>query len=306
MKNTVLLLILSFSVAFCMEEPPRSSQTGKKRLVIAEPAAPAPKYQQFESKSALEVLPNEIKNHILSFLTTAKGATKRARLDNAAENIRSFFRINTSFKSFGDDPQVINYIITELANRYAEGDKMVAAIALGTEAAGKWLKEQATKTGKAGREAAYRFREHFKNAAKEGRINVVKFLYEFGPEMYADYWYEILKIAVRNNRTIVTRFLLSQPKIKSILAQIINQIDTSRGGDGMTLLMNAAQNDNLDIIKLLLDERADINVELEEGETALWFADYNVHYTKNDQIVKFLKERGAQQDPHLFHSYHVD
>src|SRR5437764_10375019 len=122
MKSAVWFCLLSFSAIFCMQ-PPQSPQRGQKRRTM-QVATQAAKVPTIEPKNAFELLPDEIKVEILKSLTTAKGATKRARLDNAAENIRSFFRINAQFKPLGDDLQIIDYLITELANRYADGDKV--------------------------------------------------------------------------------------------------------------------------------------------------------------------------------------
>lgn len=149
MKKVALMLLISCNVVFSMELP-QEPQRGQKRPA-SEIERPAPKVpaaaQQIvaestasqQSRTAFELLPVGIKNHILSFLTTASGSTKQAMLDNAAENIRTFFRINTQFAPLGNDPNVIEYLINELANPYANGDKVAAAIALGTESAAKWL-----------------------------------------------------------------------------------------------------------------------------------------------------------------------
>ena len=61
---------------------------------------------------------------------------------------------------------------------------------------------------------------------------------------------------------------------------------------GLTALMNAAQNNNIEIVKLLADNGADVNAQDYKNGTALTTAAYNGHYN----VVDFLIKAGAKLD----------
>ena len=84
-------------------------------------------------------LPPEIKKITFDYLVTAEGLTNEAKLVNASENIRNFAKINKQLAQFLKQPNGIEAIITELANRFANGNKIEAATIFGTADAGKWL-----------------------------------------------------------------------------------------------------------------------------------------------------------------------
>lgn len=266
MKN-LLLLLLSHGAIFSMELP-SLPQRGQKRvwrqsLLAPQGNLPVTKLQ-LVGRSAFELLPKDLKMEILKILTTARGSTNRARLDNATENIRSFFRINTQFAPLGNDPQIIEYLITELANRYANGDKVAAAIALGTEAAGRWLKSKlapfkSLESKWTPDTAAIRYDrkvdEQLIDAASNGRINVLKFLREFVP-FYADLsWNVALSIAVKRDQVEVVKFILAESLIQDKLDHLIN--DTEDEISNLALL--AIQNNQEQMLDILLKAGADID-----------------------------------------------
>ena len=240
---------------------------GTKRQAEKEVAAP-PKSQAITPQSAFENLPPELKSIILDYLTTARGATNRARLDNAAENIRKFFRLSREFRQFGEDQRVIEYIITELANRYATGDKVAAVIALGTTAAGTWLANLMNpndRTREKERDKAFeKASEHLADAARDGRINVVNFLTHFLPNIHFA-WGVILRGAVKNDRLEVVKKILSLPMIQ------VWEIN-SRAPDKSTPLFDAVYNGNEQIVDLLLGKRASVNEQDNYDMTPLHIA----------------------------------
>lgn len=65
----------------------------------------------------------------------------------------------------------------------------------------------------------------------------------------------------------------------------------SRGDEGGTALMWAAQGGNLEVVKLLLEKGADINAANKDGDTALKLARKN---NRND-VERFLKAQGAEE-----------
>ncbi len=107
--------------------------------------------EEWKQKSEFEQLPDEIKQHIFSYLTTSRGATKEARLHVAAENIRSLVRTSKVFQLFLDDQQIAGYLFHELAKNYVAADPknvtpkdlVTAALALQTAGAGRWLNGKA-------------------------------------------------------------------------------------------------------------------------------------------------------------------
>lgn len=306
MKKVALMLLISCNVVFSMELP-QAPQRGQKRPAseIEQPVPKVPAAAQptvalpaaAEQRTAFELLPDEIKNLILSFLTTARGATNRARLDNAAENIRSFFRINTQFAPLGNDPQIIEYLITELANRYANGDKLAAAIALGTDSVGKWLNallnSQDAKIYLTKQDIFRTMQNHLNEAVANGRINVIKFLLQFqlapAPSQLApppSYdWVRPLREAVKNNHLEAVRVILFSPVTQAIRNALVNSQDT----DG-TPLFDAVHNNNESMVDLLLDAGADVNRINWYEATSLAIAAEN----HNAPIIKKLLARGVE------------
>ncbi len=270
MNKPILLLLLSYGIVIGMEKP--ESPRGQKRPA-AEIIEPVSKEQALESKTPFEKLPNELKVHLLTFLTTARGATKRARLDNAAENIRAFFRTSSPFKYLGDDPQIVNYLITELANRYANGDKVAAAIALGTESAGKWLENiitnQDPELEAEKYEIAQQLSKYFIDAARDGRVNVIKFLLTltFTNDYYC-HWHQPLEEAIKNNQMGVIQLIFASPIFRARLSMFINERDQY----GRTLLFYSIDNNNEPLTDMLLAAGANVNIVDENDESPIVFA----------------------------------
>lgn len=74
-------------------------------------------------------------------------------------------------------------------------------------------------------------------------------------------------------------------RLKKLLMANTQSLDTT-GISRITLLMRAVQNNNLEMVKLLIDAGAKVNVENDNGETALNFA-------KSKEMEAFLKQKGA-------------
>lgn len=275
-------------------EQPQSPQRGQKRRPEKGVIEPISKAQTVQPKTVFELLPDEIKNHILSFLTTARGATKRARLDNAAENIRSFFRTSTSFKNLGNDPKIIDYLITELANRYADGDKLAAAIALGTEGAGKWLQnillDFDPKREIERNKIIQKLGEHLIDASKDGRLQVIKFLLQFAA-LYEFPWYEALRGAVKNNHDEIVRLIVLMPKLQHGIPSITQMINTPNM-EGETVLFDAIQNSNEPIVDLLLAAHANVNIRDKVNITPIHLAALQ----NNPSIVKKILAAGVRRN----------
>lgn len=87
----------------------------------------------------LQDLPDEILKLIIEKLTIAKGGTERTRLYKAAESIRALLMTNSFFTKYLNDISFNGALILELARRYTNHNIVEAAIALGTQAGGRWL-----------------------------------------------------------------------------------------------------------------------------------------------------------------------
>ena len=161
-----------------------------------------------ESQTSFEQLPLEIKHQILEQLVSA-GNTKEESLYNAAKNIRNYTRVNSELRQFAFDLADTNFIITQLANRYTDGDKIWAAIAFGTESAGTWLKNYMhSEEGKRKTLSPY-----FLEVVRKGQMDKINFLLSFVPKMLSlQTFKESIPIALENNQLMVFKKLLPLAK----------------------------------------------------------------------------------------------
>jgi ankyrin repeat protein len=82
--------------------------------------------------------------------------------------------------------------------------------------------------------------------------------------------------------------------VKLLLERGVNP-NTPSTAVGYTPLMQAASGANLELVKLLVNEGADLNPEDQHGRTALDEAEMYTHSSEEPRaVVAFLKERGAQ------------
>lgn len=125
------------------EAPPASQRAEKRKqpeteiVVAIEPTGESKKTKT--QPATLEQLPPDVHRFILSFLVTAPGRTKEARLQAAAEKIRDFMTLNKNFTQYLEDEDLNGLLITELAKRYTDNDMHHAANALHTYAGDMWL-----------------------------------------------------------------------------------------------------------------------------------------------------------------------
>ncbi len=241
----------------------------------------------------IQKLPNEIKQSILEFLVTAPGATKRARLDNAAENIRTFMRISEAFKPFAQDQEIIDWLITELADRYAYGDKIEAAIALGTQGAGQWLQDRLQAlSGPAdlnNRDAMIKdLSGYLSNAIASNRISAMAFLIHFFPGFDRQI-NEAFRQAVKNNPALVEK-MLSISDLRDRIA-----LD-ARDADSWTALMDAASYGDERMVEILIKAGANVNLENSTDNTVLMLAVFAVENGKGklNSVKKLIAAGGIE------------
>ena len=91
-------------------------------------------------------------------------------------------------------------------------------------------------------------------------------------------------LSAQINNTDAVRDQLTDPDIRVNIR--INDADEN----GDTALMYAVQNNNIELVRLLLENGADVNIENEQAETALHYA---AEQQVNLQILELLLNRGA-------------
>ncbi|CAN5143139.1 hypothetical protein BH09DEP1_BH09DEP1_6560 [soil metagenome] len=165
MKLKILLFVLVSSSLFAMEDPrkgKRPAQESTQELQAesktqrAEPAQdiidpntilPVPGLPDeilllIQSKLIESPAPKELLALIESKGIEAPGDSPEAQLILAGNSTRSFFMSYKQFSPLLNDVNFAGQIINVLAQRYADGNVVLAARALGTNAASQWLAEQ--------------------------------------------------------------------------------------------------------------------------------------------------------------------
>jgi ankyrin repeat protein len=215
-----------------------------------------------EYKNIFAFLPADIQKLITEYLVAAPGSTQTARLFAAGQNIHSFLVSNNLFaKLLLNDQKMTAYFIDELAQRYAGGNKALAAVALATSGAGAWLTSYiAQKNGLA--EAG----QVLKDAAGNGDIGIVNFILKYAPStanlIYGDAS-ALLKAAEKGHTAVVEK-LLAAPGVN---------VNIKTRNAGATALYIAAQNGHTAVVeKLLAAPGVNVNLQTLKGATALYVA----------------------------------
>ena len=148
-KKQILILSLHLSsLVLAMELPEETRGIKRSASPIQEEEIPMAESAREHTGEVAPVLPNPIEladlpNELIQpiaiALKSAEGATEMAKLYKAAENIRNLFLTNKQMAAMMDDPKVTNTLIRALANKYAGKNQVIAAIALATDAASKWI-----------------------------------------------------------------------------------------------------------------------------------------------------------------------
>ena len=236
-------------------------------IVLSLPAMESNKLPIVNESIEFEQLPTDIKNEIVRYLTTETGATSQEQLQKAAENIRNFSQVNKKTRALFT-PQLTGYLIGQLAQNYANDDLIVAALALHTHAAGKWLESY----------DRAQLEKYFFNAVDKNDAMVVRKLVRLVPSL----------LIARNHQdqTALERAAAGGDTdiVEELLAQSTRLQMDANPGDA---LIAAANNGHVDTFDILLTYKKIIPKEKISRalfETVRFF---------NKQMVKKLIEAGA-------------
>jgi hypothetical protein len=119
-----------------------------------------------------------------------------------------------------------------------------------------------------------------KNAAIQGRIDLVRCLVDAGADVNAtdNNGWTVLMVASDDGHIDLVRFLVEA-------GADVNATDNN----GWTALMVASDDGHIDLVRFLVEAGADVNVTDNRGQTPLMVASYNGHI----DVVRFLVEAGA-------------
>lgn len=241
-------------------------------------------------KSALELLPVDAQGIILNFLVTAQGETDDEKLHHAAQSIRNFMMLNTSFTKFLRNERINGYLIRELAARYAGGNPIKAAAALHTAAGGRWLFKSL------GYEDEALLIRTFVEAAGHGDLRLISFMLKHIPPIFyinekANGDTALIAASKRRQAAIMQR-LLQVPEIK------VNIQDDQTRSTGLMHALDSLEfgpTNNAIIDRLLASPDVDINVRDNQRNTALIIAAWNGYVYAVDRLLGMPNiDRNAQ------------
>lgn len=319
MKNVlsvvVLLMITTSLQSMEKRKGDDQEQGGGKRPRTLE--VPAPRVTGFAD------LPADVRGIILNLLVNAPGRTNSARLQAAAETIRNFMTLNRSMRAFLDNEAVNGYLIRELAQRYSNENLLDATVALHTAAGGRWffnwLRTQGSDL------VVNSTFDHAKSilaqAAGSGDLATITYILRYIPGIVTHNINIALSHAIEHGHMAVVNRLLAIPEIN------INELDdvgraplvtaarfgnipiierilaagaqiNSQDRSNDTPLIAAVAEGNLPAVQRLLQvPEIDLNIEDEDGHTALYIA-LRIQSPNQAQIIQLLRERGAlEQNP---------
>lgn len=301
MKKVLLLLIMC-SIGMCMEQPPQvGSKRGPSELEI--PEAKITRAEDLEhSQQGLPDLPLEMQKEILSFILNAKGPTQLAKLNNAAEYIRNYMLTNKAFYGMLNSPEMLNFIIRELARRYTRNNDFVAVvIALATDAASRWLGQrvnQAIRVNQQGQieivndedyNFATLFNEHLINALSLRYSDVYKVLTKY-MEPLKKVWF-INRMRIAGAPILNYAIIYNQKEIVDDLLALEGIGINLQDEHGNMALHIAIKQEDINVVRRILS-KPDLIVDLANiaGDTPLMFAILQ----GNLPILNELLAHGAQ------------
>jgi len=79
--------------------------------------------------------------------------------------------------------------------------------------------------------------------------------------------------------------------VREALNHYVDLVNARAGRDGNTALMMASAQGHIDVVRLLLDNRAQINIRNNNNRTALYWANQSA----NTEVLELLKASGAKE-----------
>lgn len=307
MKIRVLLLILLCISLNAMEQPrpkrlaeePVEELQGESKTQRGQPGM-EPETTRVSSHGAQVTVPTlfgvpaTIRNQIFGYLTSAKGATKQIQLINAAQNIRNYLAAlnsNQRFRGVLNNKELTDQIIRELAKRYTNNNLVVAAQALATDAASKWVAQEILRN----EEILDDWKKAVLTAVKEtSDIGAFRFLtHNLAPnnkrlirELEDARFKTLLFGAVDNNNLELVKELLKAGVHPNNPTDVVWK-------DGVLIgnLMSLAASKNVEILKALAAAGGDLNWRTSKESNLLSFAG-------NGQVASYLIQKGLSiNDP---------
>ena len=234
---------------------------------------------------------------ILEFVRKVKtiikvpGTTYEVRLSNAVENIHAVAQEDGNFAQCLNQPEYLKYLVVELANLYANGNPIKAAVILGVAHAEmenicKLISKLYLEIPDGNLANFVEIIDYFNEAIKQNNSNITQFLIKYTPFMSKpEFWddnYQAdfpLFLAAEYGSTIIIDQLLNMAPIRDSV-NYRDSVNFKR-----TALMGAATNGNLEIVKKLRAAGADIELRDWNGSTALHIAILNNHTEIVQQLI---------------------
>lgn len=196
-----------------------------------------------QDQAQLKNLPIELLEKILFNLINepVPGNNPEQKLQVAAANVRYFMQAFSNVYQWYNDEALNFRIIRALANRYAGGNQINAAIALATPGAGRWLKRYVDNRAK-----MHALARQLMDAINADRLGRVRFITDFVPRVVNedDRGSLALVNAIRHGNIQTVRLLLQVPGIS------VNKREPAT--DGKTALIAAVAKNRIDLVDLLL------------------------------------------------------
>lgn len=198
-----------------------------------------------KSGACFAELPAEIKQKIAEYLVGAPpfwlGLGLMA-LERVTKNIRNLRNTCIQMQNLVD--KMTEYFITELANRYTY-NKLEAALALRTSAAGKWLQKNYL-------ENKQKIIDSFAQAIKQENIKVMDFLLHFCPQLISTTTNIKLPYHPEKSYPQLTTAIVYK-KIKAVRFLIAAGANVHNSTFDVSALQMAVGNASIDMVTLLLE-----------------------------------------------------
>lgn len=221
----------------------------------------------------LQSLPEELHQKVMHSFFTGK------TIEEVAKNIRALSWSNQKYHAWLNDEMVTIDLIRLLSKHFGK-DTIAAAVALKTDGAGMWLAR-----------ARYRYEfpdgfyadlvnpnigTYLNDAVYKKDLGTVKFVLDHVPKVLG------------KDVGLLGATLSNDPAVVKVLLDKKANPNTQGSSKNRTVLMWATLHENVEIVRMLLQAKADRTIVDCEGHTALWYAEQLAHSPKKQQIIELL------------------